>query len=115
MVVNASCLEVHQDGLDDIILEVPVEVKIAVTKRPHFSISWSIFNENKVEDQVLLDQPRLLRLELTNEGPGSSLPMDISIFKDDDPFVSLNSGSTRNGRGGFRRHRGGSYSIYGDE
>ena len=86
-------LEVHQDGMKDIMLELPVKVDVAVSKRPHFSVSWTVLNENKVEDQIVLDQPRLLRVELRNDGPGASLPLNVSIFKDDDPYVSLEQGS----------------------
>ena len=47
----------------------------------------------KLRTKLFLDQPRLLRVELRNDGPGASLPLNVSIFKDDDPYVSLEQGS----------------------
>lgn len=86
-------LELRQDGRSQPILKLPVSVAIADEPRPHFSWSWSVRDVDGAAIAPLhLDQDRQLQLTVTNDGNGVSMPLQLFVFKDDDPFVSLRSG-----------------------
>ncbi|TVR13182.1 MAG: PDZ domain-containing protein [Planctomycetota bacterium] len=90
---EAFSMELRQDGKVEPLLEKPVSIHIADAPRPHFSWEWSVRDDGVTRRGGLaLDQPYTLQLTITNDGDGSTLPFMVYVFKDDDPFVSLDRG-----------------------
>jgi carboxyl-terminal processing protease len=81
-------LELHHDGQVAPFAHVPVRLRVGAQPRPHLSYSWRIDNPSG-DGQLNPDQAATLHLNLRNDGEGTSLPIDLRIFKDDDPAVQL--------------------------
>lgn len=90
---EAFTMELRQDGAIEPLLEESVSIQIADAPRPHFSWEWSVQHETGTQRGGLeLDHPYTLRLTITNDGDGATQPLMVYVFKDDDPFVSLDKG-----------------------
>ncbi len=84
-------LKLFQGDKREVFAELPVEVEIEAVPRPHFSYQWELLHEGEPQG-LALDRPATLRLTVTNDGEGASLPALLYVFKDDDPYTQLGKG-----------------------
>jgi len=85
-------LEIYRDGQRDVLATVPVTVAVRENPRPHFSYVWKLI-EPSGDGMMAPGEACQLEVTLRNGGEGDSLPVNLSVYKDNDPWVTLGGGS----------------------
>ena len=85
-------LELYRDGHRDVLATVAVTVAVREKPRPHFSYAWKLI-EPSGDGSMAPGEACQLEVTLRNSGEGDSLPVNLSVYKDNDPWVSLGGGS----------------------
>jgi hypothetical protein len=92
-----ACLELFQFSQGKEICSVPFAITIEPIPAPRLSAQWRILDTKLVPAGIALNEPRLLEVTLRNDGEGAIAAGQISVFKDNDPFLQFSE--TRTGFG----------------
>lgn len=82
-------LELHRNGGGEILASTAVSVTVEEKPRPHFSYRWELQDP---DGQLAVGESSTVRLTLINDGAGDSVPVNVYVFKDNDPYVQLGEG-----------------------
>jgi carboxyl-terminal processing protease len=90
----------RSDGSDTVLARLPVSLHIADRPRPHLSYAWRIEDRTKTPITALRkDEPVSLVLTAINDGDGpTGGPVEVAVFKDNDPFIRLEDSRLRTDR-----------------
>lgn len=85
-------VELYRDGHREPLARLPVAVAVRGKPRPHFAYAWSL-KEPSGDAAIQPGEACALEVTLSNIGEGSSAPVSLSVYKDNDPWVKLGGGS----------------------
>lgn len=87
-------LELFRDGHREVLARTQVTLSILAKPRPHLGYSWKLI-EPSGDGAINPGEACTLAVTLVNDGAGASAPINLSLYKDNDPWVHIGGGTYR--------------------
>jgi carboxyl-terminal processing protease len=81
-------LELKTDHGGEILASKPLTFMVVGQPRPHLGYTWTVEDQNK-DGRLDPGETATVKINVNNDGQGSSKKLDVRVFKDNDEFVQL--------------------------